>query len=82
MVDQAMRRAAPRQASSERVPDDGAAVLDVLEPDQLVTAKGRRFGRRKLGPGETMLMWALRGYLLFMVVVVADRVIQVASGGS
>jgi hypothetical protein len=65
-----------------RPPDqDEHAVLEVLEPDQLVAAKQQRLGRQRLGLGARMLMWGLRGYALLMLVVVADRVVQAVNGG-
>ena len=49
-------------------------VLGALEPDQLVQAKDEHFGRASLGPWTRVLMWGLRGYVLFMMVVVGYRV--------
>jgi hypothetical protein len=60
---------------------DEQAVLEVLEPDQLVAAKQQRLGRRRLGLGTRMLMWGLRGSALLMLVVVAERVVQTVHGG-
>jgi len=47
-----------------------AWVREVLEPDQL-TASKMRYGRRKLGRGTLVLLWALRAYVVFMVLIVA-----------
>lgn len=45
-------------------------VLSELEEDQLVEAKITPVPRRRLGRGELLLLWALRIYLVFMMVVV------------
>jgi len=70
--------AVPRPQRSEH--GDGA-VLEVLEPDQLVAAKRQPFGRSHLGRGTNVLMWGLRGYALMMVAVVIDRIVQGVAGG-
>ncbi len=51
----------------------GTWVQEVLQPDQLSTAK-QRFGRRKLGPATIVLMWALRIYVILMVLLIAFQV--------
>jgi hypothetical protein len=48
----------------------GTWVHEVLEPDQLSTAK-QRFGRRTLGRRTLVLFWALRIYVLLMVFLIA-----------
>ena len=45
-------------------------VHEVLEPDQLSTAK-QRFGRHTLGRRTVVLLWALRIYVLLMVFLIA-----------
>lgn len=50
--------------------------LAVLERDQLATAKSRKYGRRLLKGSEVFVLWALRLYLLFMLVVVAYQVVS------
>jgi hypothetical protein len=45
-------------------------VLSTLEPDQLAEAKKIRVPRRSLKGRELMVLWFLRIYLIFMVVVV------------
>lgn len=45
------------------------SVLASLEPDQLTAAK-QRLRRRSLKGSEVFLLWSLRIYLLFMIVVV------------
>lgn len=47
----------------------GSWVSDALEPAQL-TASTMRFGRRKLSRGTLFLLWALRFYAVFMVVII------------
>lgn len=46
-------------------------VLSTLELDQLVKAKERRVPRRNLKGGELAILWALRLYVIFMMLVVA-----------
>jgi len=45
-------------------------VLSALEPDQLAEAKKQRVPRRRLKGSELLILWFLRIYVLFMVVVV------------
>ncbi len=45
-------------------------VLTNLERDQLVQEKSAPVPRRQLRGGELVLAWALRIYLIFMMVVV------------
>lgn len=45
-------------------------VLENLEQDQLVQKKSAPVPRRQLRGGELVLVWALRIYLIFMMVVV------------
>lgn len=61
--------------------DDDWVVVATLEPDQLVTARGRRFGRRKLTAGTQVVMWLLRIYAVLMLAVVVYQVVQVGHGG-
>lgn len=56
-------RADEAEQSSEQV-------LSVLEPDQLTSAKREQLPRRYLKPSELLVLWSLRLYLLFMIVVV------------
>lgn len=53
---------------------DEELVLAVLEPDQLAEAKKQRIPRRRLRPGEAVVLWLLRFYLLFMLAVVVYQV--------
>ena len=48
----------------------GTWVHEVLEPDQLSTAK-QRFGRRTLGRRTLVLFWALRIYVLLIAFLIA-----------
>jgi hypothetical protein len=58
-------------SQQEHVSDaDAGFALSNLEPDQLALAKKVPVPRRRLGAGELMLVWALRVYLIFMLVVV------------
>jgi hypothetical protein len=50
-------------------PDQPDEVLASLEPEQLVAAKARSFPRRKLTASETLLLFSLRLYLIFMIAV-------------
>jgi hypothetical protein len=49
---------------------DEELVLSSLEPDQLAEAKKQRIPRRSLRKSELLVLWFLRVYLLFMIVVV------------
>ena len=51
-------------------PSDEELVLSSLEPDQLAEAKKQRIPRRSLRKSELLVLWFLRVYLLFMIVVV------------
>jgi hypothetical protein len=62
------------------VPDmqDPSAVLSVLEADQIVAAKQRtHFGRRKLSKRTRALLWALRVYVVIMLVLVVISAFRV-----
>ncbi len=50
-------------------------VHEVLQPEQLSTAK-QSFGRCKLSPATIVLMWALRVYVMLMVLLIALQVWQ------
>jgi hypothetical protein len=53
---------------------DRILVLSSLEPDQLARAKKHPIPRRRLKGFELLILWALRLYLLFMMVVVAYQI--------
>jgi hypothetical protein len=56
------------------IASDQRWVLASLEHDQLVRAKKHFIPRRRLKGPELVVLWALRLYLLFMMVVVAYQV--------
>jgi hypothetical protein len=47
----------------------GSWVREVLEPDQLTESK-MRYGPRKLSRGTLLLLWALRVYVVFMLIII------------
>ena len=49
---------------------DAGFVLSTLEPEQLAEATRVAVPRRRLRGGELALLWALRIYVVFMMVVV------------
>lgn len=56
---------------------DPRAVLSMLEADQVVAAKRRtHFGRKNLSFGTKALLWALRVYVVAMLVIVFISVYQ------
>jgi len=56
---------------------DPRAVLSLLEADQVVAAKRRtHFGRKNLSRGPRVLLWALRVYVVAMMVIVLISVYQ------
>lgn len=56
---------------------DPHVVLSLLEADQVVAAKRQsRFGRRPLSLGIRILLWGLRSYVVFMLVIVLIAVLR------
>lgn len=53
---------------------DQQLVLSSLEPEQLARLKKHLIPRRHLKGPEKLVMWSLRIYLLFMMVVVVYQV--------
>jgi hypothetical protein len=53
-----------------------ARVLDVLEPDQLVSAKRMPLPRRRLTGTETFMLWLLRFYLVSAMGVLLYQVLN------
>ena len=53
---------------------DAYKVLSSLEPDQLTGARRGRLPRRFLKRSQLLVMWSLRLYLLFMIVVVVYQI--------
>lgn len=52
-------------------------VRSLLEEDQLVAFKQRtHFGRRKFSPTLKVLLWALRIYVVVMLVIVIVQIIR------
>ena len=52
-------------------------VRSLLEEDQLVAFKQRtRFGRRKFSPALKVLLWALRIYVIVMLVIVIIQIVR------
>jgi hypothetical protein len=56
-------------------------VYDVLEPDQISTAKPG-FGRRDLDRGTVFILWALRVYAILMVVLIGVQVWNALHAGA
>jgi hypothetical protein len=57
--------------------EDPRVVLSLLEADQVVAAKEQmRFGRQKLSPGVRALLWALRVYVVVMMIIVFVSVLR------
>jgi hypothetical protein len=53
---------------------DQSWIFSSLEPEQLVKAKKHAIPRRHLKGRELLVLWTLRLYLIFMMVVVAYQV--------
>ena len=52
-------------------------VRSLLEEDQLVAFKQRtRFGRRKFSPAIKVLLWALRIYVVVMLIIVIIQIVR------
>jgi hypothetical protein len=50
-------------------------VREVLEPDQLSSAKNmQHVGRRQLKPGTVIVLWALRLYVVLMMLIIAYQI--------
>lgn len=67
------------QVASAETPDlrDPGLVLELLEADQVVAAKRQsRFGRRRLSLGVRITLWALRIYVVVMLVLVVVSVFR------
>jgi hypothetical protein len=62
------------KAQSVITASDQQLVLSSLEPEQLARLKKHLIPRRHLKGPEKFVMWSLRIYLLFMMVVVVYQV--------
>jgi len=67
------------QAFVSPAPAD-AWVHEVLEPEQLSSAKNR-FGRAKLSGRTVVLLWGLRVYVLLMTFLIGMEVWNAIKGG-
>ncbi len=68
----------PEYSDLEKRPE---IVLSLLEPDQLVVAKERtRFGLRPLSLRIRLQLWALRIYVIIMMIIVALSVYRAIQG--
>ncbi|MBV9072810.1 MAG: hypothetical protein JOZ10_04185 [Acidobacteria bacterium] len=56
--------------------EDKELALAVLEHDQLAKAKDTQYARRKLKGGESVVLWSLRLYLIFMLAVVLYQIVS------
>ncbi len=70
-------------APRHHLPDiDQEEVLALLEEDQLVAAKEKvHLGRRAFSRSLEVVLWALRVYVVLMLVLIVVRVVQTVSGG-
>jgi hypothetical protein len=61
---------------SEGTPEQSSEqLLSALEPEQLTGAKREQLPRRYLKGAHVFLLWSLRLYLLFMIVVVTYQIL-------
>jgi hypothetical protein len=63
-----------KKDDTQAAASDQSWVLSSLEHDQLVRARKHPISRRRLKGPELLVIWALRLYLLFMMVVIAYQV--------
>lgn len=80
LMEKGGQRVGVRPPEYEERPDE-RVVLEVLEIDQLVVAKRQRLGRMPLDWHTRVLLWALRCYVVLMLMVVLVRVMQAMHGG-
>ncbi len=61
---------------------DSDEVLALLEDDQLVAAKEKvHLGRRSFTRGLNAVIWALRVYVVLMLVLIAVQVVRTVGAG-
>jgi hypothetical protein len=63
-----------KQQASENIARNQELVLSTLEPGQLVKAKKQPVPRRRLKGYELFILWSLRIYLVFMMLIVVYQV--------
>jgi hypothetical protein len=63
------------QGQSSPVSPDRELVLSSLELDQLAARKKQPIPRRQLRGFEKLLLWSLRIYVVFMIIVVIYQVL-------
>jgi hypothetical protein len=63
------------QGHSSPVSPDQELILSSLELDQLAAVRKKPIPRRHLRGFEKLLLWSLRIYVLFMIVVVVYQVL-------
>jgi hypothetical protein len=63
-----------KQQASENMARNQELVLSTLEPGQLVKAKKQPVPRRRLKGYELAVLWSLRIYLVFMMLIVVYQV--------
>lgn len=82
MPDDVKRHPTPHvHRSEDELLEHPDLVLTLLEDDQLVSAKqATKFGRMQLTPGIQVLLWALRVYVVLMLVIVVVQVIRTLGG--
>jgi hypothetical protein len=66
----------PAEQSKHNTENHDAWVLKSLEYDQLVSAKRKAYPRRRLSGLESVVIWTLRLYLIFMVAVVVYQILH------
>ena len=65
----------PRLGRRDEIDSD--AVLELLEDDQLVSAKERvHLGRRSFSPAMRAILWGLRVYVVLMLALIAVEVVH------
>lgn len=77
----AVKGGSPRPAREDDLAIRPDLVFTLLEDDQLVSAKqATHFGRMRLSRSMGVVLWALRIYVVLMLVVVVLQVVRVLGG--